>query len=157
MNRIGRAPWLSGKESTSNARDTSLIPGLRRSLGGENGNPLQFLAWKIPWTEEPGGLQPMGSLRVRDDSVHWHAHIWLELDIYIAGTFSGRQNNRCSLKPTCREGREGEGERQGGEAEKRRGERRDEWSSVLVAFTAGEQVTVPGEEECLTNVCHYIV
>ena len=25
------------------------------------------LAWKIPWTEEPGGLQPMGSLRVRHD------------------------------------------------------------------------------------------
>ena len=23
------------------------------------------LAWKIPWTEEPGGLQSMGSLRVR--------------------------------------------------------------------------------------------
>ena len=26
------------------------------------------LAWKIPWTEEPGGLQSMGSLRVRQDS-----------------------------------------------------------------------------------------
>ena len=25
------------------------------------------LAWKIPWTEEPGGLQFMGSLRVRHD------------------------------------------------------------------------------------------
>ena len=25
------------------------------------------LAWKIPWTEEPGGLQSMGSLRVRQD------------------------------------------------------------------------------------------
>ena len=25
------------------------------------------LAWKIPWTEEPGGLQTMGSLRVRHD------------------------------------------------------------------------------------------
>ena len=25
------------------------------------------LAWKIPWMEEPGGLQSMGSLRVRDD------------------------------------------------------------------------------------------
>ena len=25
------------------------------------------LAWKIPWTEEPGGLQPMGSLRVGRD------------------------------------------------------------------------------------------
>ena len=27
------------------------------------------LAWKIPWTEEPGGLQSMGSLRVRHDWV----------------------------------------------------------------------------------------
>ena len=25
------------------------------------------LAWKIPWTEEPGGLQSMESLRVRHD------------------------------------------------------------------------------------------
>jgi len=25
------------------------------------------LAWKIPWTEEPGGLQSMGSQRVRHD------------------------------------------------------------------------------------------
>ena len=25
------------------------------------------LAWKIPWMEEPGGLQSMGSLRVRND------------------------------------------------------------------------------------------
>ena len=24
-------------------------------------------AWRIPWTEEPGGLQPMGSQRVRHD------------------------------------------------------------------------------------------
>ena len=27
------------------------------------------LAWKIPWTEEPGRLQSMGSLRVRHDGV----------------------------------------------------------------------------------------
>ena len=26
------------------------------------------LAWEIPWTEEPGGLQSMGSQRVRHDS-----------------------------------------------------------------------------------------
>ena len=34
------------------------------------------LAWKIPWTEEPGGLQSMGSLRVRHDftfTFHFHA------------------------------------------------------------------------------------
>ena len=44
-----------------------------QSLGGED--PLEkdmtlrssFLAWKIPWTEEPGRLQSMGSLRVRHD------------------------------------------------------------------------------------------
>ena len=31
------------------------------------------LAWKIPWTEEPGGLQSMGSLRVRhDERLHFH-------------------------------------------------------------------------------------
>ena len=34
------------------------------------------LAWKIPWTEEPGGLQSMGSLKVRHDftfTFHFHA------------------------------------------------------------------------------------
>ena len=32
------------------------------------------LAWKIPWTEEPGGLQSMGSLRVgHDRGLHFHA------------------------------------------------------------------------------------
>ena len=28
-----------------------------------------ILAWRIPWTEEPGGLQSMGSQRVRHDQV----------------------------------------------------------------------------------------
>ena len=36
-----------------------LIPGLGRSPGVGNGIPLQ--AWKIPWTEESGRLQAMGS------------------------------------------------------------------------------------------------
>ena len=46
---------------------------LVQSLGQED--PLEkemathssFLAWEIPWTEEPGGLQSMGSKRVRYD------------------------------------------------------------------------------------------
>ena len=37
-------------------RDVSSTSGLGRSPGEENGNPLQYSAWKIPWTEEPGGL-----------------------------------------------------------------------------------------------------
>ena len=28
---------------------------------------FSILAWRIPWTEEPGGLQSMGSQRVRHD------------------------------------------------------------------------------------------
>ena len=32
--------------------------------GEGNCNPLQYSCWKIPWTEEPGGLQSIGSLRV---------------------------------------------------------------------------------------------
>ena len=32
------------------------------------------LAWKIPWTEEPGGLQSMGLLRVRH---YWATSLWL--------------------------------------------------------------------------------
>ena len=34
-----------------------------------------ILAWKIPWTQEPGGLQSMGSQRVGQDWVTEHAHI----------------------------------------------------------------------------------
>ena len=33
---------------------------------GGHGNPPSILACKIPWTEEPGGLQSMGSHRVGD-------------------------------------------------------------------------------------------
>ena len=45
-------------------------PGLiMTSIGcGEGMAPhSSTLAWKVPWTEEPGGLQSMGSLRVRHD------------------------------------------------------------------------------------------
>ena len=36
-------------------------------VGVENGNPLQWVGWKISWTEEPGRLQSMGLQRVRHD------------------------------------------------------------------------------------------
>ena len=42
-------------------RDMGLIPGSGRSPGRGHGNPSSILAWRIPWTEEPGGLQSMGS------------------------------------------------------------------------------------------------
>ena len=56
------------KNPLANAGDTGSIPGSERSPGGGNGNPLQYiLAWKIPWTQEPGWLQSVGSQRVRHD------------------------------------------------------------------------------------------
>ena len=76
-------PWAQcfpggsvGKESTCNAGDLGLIPGSGRSPG--EGSCLEdsmyscledfsILAWKIPWTEEPGRLQSMGSQRLRHD------------------------------------------------------------------------------------------
>ena len=37
-----------------------LIPGLGRCPGGGNSNPLSVLAWRVPWKEQPGGIQSMG-------------------------------------------------------------------------------------------------
>ena len=65
--------WLSGNSLPANAGDVGLIPGLGRSPGGGNGNHSSILAYKIPWTEEPGGLQSMGSQRVRPNWAHTHS------------------------------------------------------------------------------------
>ena len=45
-----------------------------------------ILAWRIPWTEEPGGLQPMGSQRVG----HTQLHIYLPIhpSIYLSSHLS---------------------------------------------------------------------
>ena len=53
-----------GKESACNAGDLGLIPGSRRSPREGNGYPLQYSCWRMPWTEEPGWLQSMGSQKV---------------------------------------------------------------------------------------------
>ena len=51
--------------SACNEGDLGLIPGSGRSPGEGNGNPHSgILAWRILWTEEPGGLQSTGSQRV---------------------------------------------------------------------------------------------
>ena len=48
---------LDGKESSCNSGDLGSIPGLERSSGEGNGKPTPFsIVWRIPWTEEPGGL-----------------------------------------------------------------------------------------------------
>ena len=51
-------------------KDTGSIPGLGRSPGGGHGNHSRILAWRIPWTEEPGRLQSTGLQRVRHDRIN---------------------------------------------------------------------------------------
>ena len=50
-----------GKASVYDAGDPGSIPGLGRSLGEGNGNPLQYYCLENPMEEEPGRLQSMGS------------------------------------------------------------------------------------------------
>ena len=49
------------KNLPPNAGDAGSIPGLERSPGGGGSSisSSSVLAWIIPWTEEPGGLQSM--------------------------------------------------------------------------------------------------
>ena len=58
--------WLSGKESPYQAVDAGLIPWVGKiPLEKERATHSSILAWEIPWTEESGGLQSMGSKKSR--------------------------------------------------------------------------------------------
>ena len=48
--------------------------GQEDSPGEENGNPLQYSCLAIPWKEGPGGLQSMGSQRVRYREINTHKY-----------------------------------------------------------------------------------
>ena len=50
-----------GKDSACSAGDLGLISGSGRSLEKEIATHSSILAWTIPWTEEPGRLQSIGS------------------------------------------------------------------------------------------------
>ena len=62
------APVVKNQPANAgDARDSVSIPGSGRTPRVEMAIHSSILAWKIPWTEEPGGLQPMGSQRVGHD------------------------------------------------------------------------------------------
>ena len=84
---LGLTGWISllskggasGKEltcQTGDLRDMGFIPRWERSPEEEMAAHSNILAWKVPWTEEPGGLQSMGLQKV--------GHNWSDLaHIYI--------------------------------------------------------------------------
>ena len=79
-------------------RDVVQSLGQEDLLEEEIATHSSILAWKIPWTEEPGGLQSMGSHRVRHD---WAAeHTCTGSNTHASGaavcllSFSGNQGPR---------------------------------------------------------------
>ena len=78
----GSAGGSDSEESACSTGDTGSVPGSGRSLGKGMATHCSILAWIIPWTEEPRGLQPMGSQRVR--------HSWATFTFTLPQeTFSG--------------------------------------------------------------------
>ena len=76
----------------------SVKQGVRVLVGEGNAPHSSTLAWKIPWTEEPGRLQSMGSLRVRHDCatslslftfMHWRRK-WQPTPVFLPGESQGR-------------------------------------------------------------------
>ena len=76
--------------NAGDARDTGAISGSGRAFGEGNGNLLQYSFWKIPWAEEPGGLQSMGPKLDTTECTHtqcpfcickWNLREWLRAKI----------------------------------------------------------------------------
>ena len=57
----------NGTASAGDVREVDSIPESGRFLEKGMATHSSILAWRIPWTEEPGGLQSVGSKRIRYD------------------------------------------------------------------------------------------
>ena len=62
---LGFPGFSEGKESACNVGDVSSIPRSGRASGKGMATHSSILDWRIPWTEDPSGLQSMGLERVR--------------------------------------------------------------------------------------------
>ena len=63
---MGLPGWLRGKEFICQVQERQVRSlGWEDSLEEEMATHCSIPAWGIPWTEEPGGLQSMGSKRGR--------------------------------------------------------------------------------------------
>ena len=58
---------------TEDIRDVGSIPGWEDSLEEEMATHSSILAWRMPWTEEPGRLRSVGSQRV---GCNFHIHFF---------------------------------------------------------------------------------
>ena len=95
-----RAPALGSLPHIANSHWLSMLHMVTCSFQMEKAMAphSSTLAWKIPWTEEPGGLQSMGSRRVGHDWVtslslftcmHWRRK-WQPTPVFLPGESQGR-------------------------------------------------------------------
>ena len=84
---------------TGDAGDVCLIPGWEDPLEKEMATHLSILARKIPWTEDPGGLQSIGLQRVGHDLVTEHTHIFVYIWIYIYIYIYTHTHTHMHVKP----------------------------------------------------------
>ena len=85
LGSLGLLGGSDGIESSCNAGDPGSIPGSEDPLEKEMATHSSILAWRIPWTEETGGVQSIGSQRTGHDWVTKHEHAgtsWAFLSIY---------------------------------------------------------------------------
>ena len=66
--KLGFPGGSVGKESTFQCRRWRFSPWVGKIPWGGHGNPLQYSCLRILWTEQPGGLQSMGSLPFKKES-----------------------------------------------------------------------------------------
>ena len=66
-------------------RDVVSVPRSGRCPRGGHGNPLSILAWRVPWTEEPGELQTIELQRVRYDwnDLAYNLHILISKESWM--------------------------------------------------------------------------
>ena len=81
-------PWKSPAKA-GDSGDAGSIPGSGEPLDLEMAAHSSILAWKIPWTGEPGGLQSMGSQRVRHDYITEHTLLEALLPAWHLNTTCG--------------------------------------------------------------------
>ena len=96
------APWKKSYDQTRQyikCRDVTLLTKVHLVKATEKAVAphSSTLAWKIPWTEEPGRLQSMGSLTVRHDwatslwfftFMHWRRK-WQPIPVFLSGESQG--------------------------------------------------------------------
>ena len=66
-NSVGRGTWWAAVCGVTQRWTRLKRLSTHACIGEGNGNPLQYSCWRIPGTEEPGGLPSMGSHRVGHD------------------------------------------------------------------------------------------